>query len=320
MKTILKNIKKINKIGQIILLLAIIGGLVFYFEADIKQALYNADKIVNPCGQPIAYSIGNFDKRFNLSQQDFLSAINQAAQIWEKPVNKKLFSLAANGGLKVNLIYDSRQAATDQLKTLGIVIHSDKATYETLKDKYSAFDKIYQTQKAELDNMVSYYDELKANYEDEVKAANKRGGVSPDEFAILEQERNDLNKLAESIKRKQETLNKTVEDVNALASAINKLIRELNLNVGDYNAIGSQSAGEFQEGVYISDASGEKINIYQFDDRQALIRVLAHELGHALGLEHLDNPQAIMYRLNESGNDKITADDLAALKLACKIK
>ena len=105
-----------------------------------------------------------------------------------------------------------------------------------------------------------------------------------------------------------------------MANVINRLIRELNLTVGDYNAIGAKTSGEFQEGQYVRDAAGQKINIHQFDDRPALVRVLAHELGHALGIDHLDNPEAIMYRLNESGNEKITADDIAVLKAVCQMK
>lgn len=311
--------KRLYKIIRFTAAAALLGGLIFYFEKDINSAITDLSRRLQPCAKPLEYSLGDFDGRFGLSREDFLKAADQAAKIWQEPVNKNLFNYAAGGALKINLIYDSRQAATDKLKRLGFNIHNDRATYETLKNKYDAFDKIYRAQKTELDDMIKYYEERKADYEAEVKAANKRG-VSPEEYAILEQERKDLNDLAESIGRKQAALNKTIDDLNALASVINRLIRQLNLSVGDYNAIGAGAAGEFQEGQYVRDASGERINVYQFDDRTALIRVLAHEFGHALGLGHLDNPEAIMYRLNESGNDKITADDLAALKLACKIK
>lgn len=308
------------KIIQIVIALVLIGGLAFYFKADLKLAQRNLIEIISPCAEPLEYSLGEFDKRFGLSREDFLKAIDQAAEIWQEPINKKLFNYAENGALKVNLIYDSRQADTDKLRSLGLSIHSDQATYETLKNKYNAFDKIYNAQKNELNNIIKYYEEQKTNYQDEVKAADKRGGVNPEEFAILERERKDLNNLVESIKQKQAALNKTVNDLNAIASVINRLIRGLNLTVGDYNTIGAGASGEFQEGQYTRDAAGERIDIYQFDDREALIRVLAHELGHALGIDHLDNPQAIMYRLNESGNDKITADDITALKKTCKIK
>lgn len=308
------------KIITTIFLAALVIGLVFYFEKDINLAINNLSRKIQSCDKPIEYSLGDFDKRFGLSQADFLKAIDRAAQIWRKPVSKKLFNYAAGGALKINLIYDARQEATDKLKALGINIHNDKAGYEALKNKYDVFEKTYNAQKTELDNAIKYYDEQKANYEDEVKAANNRGGVSPAEYAILEQERKDLNNLAESIKAKQTAFNKTADDINAIANVINRLIRELNLTVGDYNTIGAKASGEFQEGQYASDAAGERISIYQFDDREALTRVLAHELGHALGLDHLDNPQAVMYRLNESGNDKITADDIAALKAVCQIK
>lgn len=312
--------KKYYKIIQLIFTLALIGGLVFYFEDDLRLAKDYLIKAIDPCGQPLVYSIGGFDERFGLSQADFSRTIDEAAKIWQDPVNKKLFSLRPDGPLKINLIYDSRQAATDKLKTLGISIHNNRASYEILKDKYEALEKVYQTQKNELDNMVKYYEEQAASYKAEVSAANKRGGVNAEEHALLEQERKDLDKLVESIKAKKAAFNKTVEDLNAMASVINRLINGLNLTVKSYNTVGASSSGEFQAGQYVRDVSGERIDIYQFDDRAALIRVLAHELGHALGIEHLDNPQAIMYRLNESGNDKITADDIMALKKTCKLK
>jgi len=308
------------KIIQVVVGLAVLCGLVFYFEKDIKLAVNNYSRQFSPCGQPINYSLGGFDKRFGLNQDDFLKVVNQSAEIWQTPVDKKLFNYTPNGSLKINLIYDSRQEATNKLKALGLNIHNDQAGYEILKNKYAALQKVYEQQKTELDNTVNYYNQQKANYEDEVRAANRRGGATTDEMAILEQERKDLNNLAASIKAKQDPLNKTVDDINALVSVINRLIRELNLSVNNYNAIGATASGEFQEGEYVSDAGSERINIYQFDDRDALIKVLAHELGHALGLKHVNNPQAIMYRLNESGNEKITADDLAELKEACKIK
>ena len=68
--------------------------------------------------------------------EQFLEIINQAAGIWQEPADKELLKYAENGVLKINLIYDSRQEATDKLKKLGFEIHNNQAGYEALKNKY----------------------------------------------------------------------------------------------------------------------------------------------------------------------------------------
>lgn len=75
---------------------------------------------------------------------------------------------------------------------------------------------------------------------------------------------------------------------------------------------------EFDEGEYVNSLGSEEINVYEYNSSHAkLVRILAHELGHALGLGHVKDPDSIMYELNDSANLHITRDDYDELNRAC---
>lgn len=298
----------------------LVAGVGYYFRTNLGGYLQRLANQVQPCARPITYSVVSVDPRFGITQEQLLSDIDKAGNIWDSSAGKKLFEYSPTGGLKISLVYDYRQQVTDALKKLGIVVTNDRNSYDTLKARYDALSAQYDQKKAYLDSLVAKYETEKGAYERDVQSSNARGGASKQEYTSLEQRRTDLNNQAALINQAQNSLNVLVDPINAMVVTLNKLVAELNLQVNQYNAIGSSTGKEFDEGVYISGPSGISITIYQFNDEAQLVRVLAHEMGHALGVDHLDNPKAIMYRLNEGSNAQLTADDITALKNRCGIK
>jgi predicted Zn-dependent protease len=312
--------KAFKIILNLIINLAILGGLVFVFRTPLQNLRNRFQAQYFPCSQPIAYSLGAFDKKFGISEKDFLSAIDAAEQVWEKPIGKDLFEYGANGPLKINLIYDIRQEATHKLQALDLSVSDDKASYNSIKTKYNTLRAQYLVGKTALDAKIAAFEIMKNKYEAEVRTWNARGGANKEAYARLEADRLALNAAASDINQMQDALNAKIENINAMVVVLNRLATSLNITADTYNQIGDQLGGEFAEGTYQSGPEGERIDIYQFDNRAKLIRVLAHELGHALGLDHAEDQKAIMYRLNNGVNDKLTESDLALVKTHCQIK
>lgn len=278
-------------------------------------------KHVPPCSEPLTYFVGTFDRRFGLSYEDFLSALSEAEALWEKPLGLDLFAYSREGGrLTISLIYDYRQSVTEELSQIETVVKSDEATYHNLEAKYESLKVEYSSLKSSYDSLVTLFDEHSAQYEQSVSAWNSGKRTSRSEFEVLQTKRQALEQEASTIKDLEIRLNAKVREINSLVVTLNILVKKLNLNVSDYNTIGASRGDTFTGGVYTSDASGERIDIFEFQNHEKLVRVLAHELGHALGLEHLPDKDAIMYEFNEGSVGKLAQADLDALKTLCGVE
>jgi len=290
---------------------------------DAKHLLFALkDKISGtaPCEKPITYDIGTFDTKFGISEEYFLSALASAEKIWEEPYGKELFEHKEGGELKINLVYDYRQEATAKLKALGLDVEETKVSYDKIKAKYNSLKAEYNTVTKEYDARIKIFEERRKAYEAEVEKWNSKGGAPQGEYEKLQAEGKALQAESIQLQKMQAEINELVANINSLVVVLNRLADVLNITVREYNEVSTERGESFEEGVYHSDANGEYIEIYEFSDKNKLIRVLAHELGHALGLEHTEDTKAIMYKLNQGSNLSLTEGDMKLLEAKCGAK
>lgn len=307
---------------SIILVIVLFFVFWHFYEEKVKYLFREFQEKINPCKNPITYSITSIDPRFSLTKEELLDAVKKAEKIWEASAGRELFEYSPTGYLKLSLVYDYRQEATDALKKIGIIINSDQANFDNLKEKYDSLIDLYNKEKEKLEIMIESYNSQKSILENDINIWNSHAGnkAPKSEYNLLEKRMADLNNKAEVINQAQNSLNELVGTIKSTELILNKLIYTLGLQVDSYNNIVASTGKEFNEGEYVKNINGTEINIFQFSDKNQLLRVLAHEFGHALGLDHINNQNSIMYYLNESGNQEITADDEKALKTTCKIE
>jgi hypothetical protein len=297
----------LKKIGNTLLLLMVIGSCIAIIYVNRSKLVPAYENLLSyagisaPCSKPIIYYIDNFDPRFGQSEDQFIDNLNTASKIWSNAYGKELFRYSKEEAnkmsdlsrrkLSVNLIYDQRQQTTEQLKVIGSTIDSNKDSYENQKARYDTLKSEYESKRQILESMIKQYQSDKSNRSN-VQAINKA----------------------------TQELNIIVNELNSLGATLNSMNKDINQKIDKWNQISLTNGPEFQEGEYVLDEKGQRINIYEYKDYNKLIRVLAHEFGHALGIDHVDGQNSIMNAYNTESNTNLSQNDINALKAICEAK
>ena len=272
--------------------------------------------VMRPCRAPIEYKIGALDPRFTVTSNQFKQDIEQAISIWGTAIGKKLFLYNPQAGLSISLVYDTRQQTTQVESILKSDIGQTKQTAASAKAAFMASQVEYTAAQQEYKTSLARFEDAQNAYTSRVAESNSTGGANPSEYAALTSEKESLLMQQAALEVKRQNVNQLAHETNALIEKYNSLVDDINLKVQTINSDGL-SGTEFEEGVYISDEQGKRIEIYQFDTKVAFVRVLAHELGHAIGLEHNNNPNSIMNPVNQRNTLVVSPDDLKALRDIC---
>jgi len=295
-----------KKALQYFVLLALITGSGYF--------LYQ--KSLAPCDKPLEYSIGQFDTQFNVSQADFKSYVSEAGSVWENILNRKIFIYNPNADFKINLVYDERQLDTIQKQKTEFGLSAVEDAFKKLDADFNTFKNEYDQKVSSYEQDLAAFKDRKSAYDTIVADWNSRGGAPKDKFQSLNAEGEYLNTEAQKLNNEVLAINTMTKQLNVLLNERNAKAIEYNKIAADYNKKYSNSL-EFNQAEY----TGTAINVYQFGNKKDLILALTHELGHALGMNHVENPKSIMYYITGINTETAltpTAEDLAELNRVCK--
>lgn len=283
------------------------------FAVVIPFALWYRATAAN-CPVPVLYRIGEIDASFSIAREDAQAAVEAATEVWEAEVGRDLFVYDESADFAVNFLFDDRQESVileeSQRQTLDDKKNQNDKIVEQIETLQSEFESLTQGYEAD---MRTYSNQLDA-HNSEVNSYNDRGGAPASEFARLEDERTRLATDADRLNATADTLNTLAQEINELSEKGNRLVNDYNTKVNRYNADFGHER-EFTQGDY----QGDRINVYSFSSEAELIRVLAHEFGHVLGIGHVADPESLMYYLMDDTDSALvlSAEDKDAYLTVC---
>jgi hypothetical protein len=267
------------------------------------------------CPTPIEYRLGTIGESFVISPNEAKAAIAEAADLWENKVGEDLFIYTQDADFTINFIFDERQEVANAQTTDRDRLDNIAQQNDAFRTQIAELQNTYEANQATFAAKRDAYDVDLRAYNDRVRQVNDRGGAGRDAFAALEEERVSLERISNSLQQEATGLNDLAQQLNNLSSEGNRLIDTYNQEVQAYNREYGE-AHEFTQGDY----QGGEINVYKFSDNNELVAVLAHEFGHALGINHIEEPGALMYYLLDDelfDAPTLAASDVAAYQAVC---
>lgn len=271
-------------------------------------------KTAGPCIVPREYSLGSIDPRFDMDQEAIKEVVQKSEEVWEAAAKRDLFVYKPNAPFKINFIYDDRQAKAESAESMKSDLDKKAEESASVGAQYKQLVSEYESLRAEYESQAASYEAKLKEFNETVEKYNKAGGAPENVYA-------NLKKTEKSLSAEEAKLEAKAKEISSLAEQINSISEKSNLIAKDYNQEVQVFNNNFADGEEFTqgDYQGDSINIYHFKNNTELENVLVHEFGHAIGLNHVEGPESLMYYLmdKQPSTSGLSTEDLEALSLEC---
>ena len=280
------------------------------------------------CAVPLAWRVGGIDGRFGLTPAAVGAAIERAAAAWAGVASRPLFVRDDAAGFPIRIVYDERQARIEERQRLERALAEDDRRLESESAALTHRRADYARQRDAYDRERGDFERAAAAHADTVRTWNERGGAPPAlvrslqySQAALDRDRErllargrELEAMGRSFQADAERYNEALDEQGRAAAALQRSFPPDPVESGLYLEAVRREGGRVV-GVR------REIRVFRFRDVDELQLVVAHELGHALGLGHVEEAGAVMSARRDASTDtagsRIGSRDVELFRARC---
>ena len=283
-----------------------------------------------PCAVPLAWRITRVDGEFGLGSVEADDALRTAIAEWEAAAGRVLFTVDAEAGFPIRFVYDGRQARGAEREGLEAQMRDIDQGLDERRAELARQSQVESMALAEQERLSRELQERVVAYNEAVRRWNDSGGA-PEEVL------RELSAEGDALERERLERQDREQELAAIRRRIEADRQRLVEDVAEYNRLANEiddrfppeavQSGVYREAVRLREGRpvsvSREIRVYRFSDRADLVRVLAHELGHALGLGHADGSGVLMSReyglgARTRGGPLVRSEDVEAVRELCE--
>lgn len=256
------------------------------------------------CQKITSYRIVVGESQSALSYSEALEAVRKATLVWELGVDKNLFTHSQEEG---ELTIEFVDAQNKQELSGDENQNNVSDLLKTRRTKYEAAIRLENTLSTSYTQKEKEHNTLQQNYELLLAQFNQGLGTSTPES---------LDKLQKEVTTSHSMLGMLRSELEKQEGLVEFLGEHLEQNISSFHFSDNDSniKGDHRKG---------HITIYYFHNDADLVQLIAHELGHSLGVGHVPGASSVMHAFlyaNPGDTIMLNDHDLEGFNNACSLR